>query len=74
MDAQGPRVRVPNPDATEDLTLAWGGALASELGTSMLGDTAGWWGPCTHRDPCPLTRILPFVPKKMWVTVLFVFL
>lgn len=40
-DAQGARVRIPNPDATEDLILAQGGAVASELDTSMLGNTAG---------------------------------
>lgn len=43
--------------------------MASELGTSMLGDAAGLQGSegYLHTD-----RTLAFIPKKMWMTVLFV--
>lgn len=42
--------------------------MASERGTGMLGDAGGG---AAHRASCT-DRILAFVPKKMWMTVLFV--
>lgn len=50
--------------------------MASEEGTGMLGDAVGWRGPHTQgslpTDQSVGTVILAFVPKEMWVTVLFV--